>query len=464
MTVALEGVRFRLFPDWAEDPLGAETIALTLPVGLVGPGPTDPWMRTVDALGKTQYDPPRYGPPYRGPRGAPALPNRRGHFDHIAFDDPTFASAHLYGAARFALDVWEKYLGRKVRWRSANVFPQLELIPRVDWDNAQSGPGFLETGARRTHAGELQPFCMNFDVIAHEMGHTILFAEIGVPPPERLTSEFLAFHEAMSDMSALVAIMHFDGVLDSVLRKTHGNLYVLNMLNRFGILSGTEQIRVCDNMATMADVAGLRLGAARSWALRCPPVGSIHSPSAPLTGAIFDLLVELFQNGLLARGVIEAELDVRRWPREENEERLQALSARFKDRFDTAEPLFRDALQDARDLAGAALARTFETLSPYDLTFDEVAHTFLRRLDDVCDGADLPLLAENFTWRGIGSGMSDLDTRFAKRRAQTVTPPYAIRVAAARMERARADDGAFNAGVLHQLINHDHREHPHGER
>lgn len=459
MTTAVEGVRFRLFPNWAQEPDRPVTIALNLRPGLVGPGPSDSSMYVVDAAGKSPYDPPRYTPPYGGPRYAPALPDRDGHFDYIPVEDATFAAAHLYGSARFVLDVWEKYLGRSIRWRSANVYPRLELIPQVDWDNAQSGLGFLETGARRNRAGQLQPFCLNFDVVAHEIGHTVLFSEIGVPPPERLSSEFLAFHEAMADTAALVSIMHFESVLVAVLRKTHGNLYVLNMLNRFGILSETEQIRVSDNTSKMSDVKGLRLGPNGAWV---DPTGrgrNAHDLAAPLTGAIFDILVDLFQDGLIAGGVIEGELDVRQWSRQRSEDELQQVSAQFQDRFAAAEPLFHDALKHARDIVGASLALLFEALEPDGLTFDKVACTFLLSLRQVNPASDLVYLAENFTWRGIGMGLPDFFGLRGRRGPRQVAPAYATRVAQAVAQRMRHEDGVLNANNLHRLINHDHRGH-----
>ena len=85
-----------------------------------------------------------------------ARPDRQGNFDYITFDDPAFVSAHLYGTARFVLDVWEKYFGHHLIWYHSELYPRLELVPLVDWDNAQSGPGFLETGTRRNRAGELR--------------------------------------------------------------------------------------------------------------------------------------------------------------------------------------------------------------------------------------------------------------------------------------------------------------------
>jgi hypothetical protein len=457
MAIAGEGVRVRLFPDWAEDSFASETVVLALPAGLVGPGPSDPWMYVIDALGKPPYDPPGFTPPYLGPRRAPALPDRHGHFDRIALEDPTFASAHLYGIARFALDVWEKYLCRKIRWRSANLYPILELIPQVDWDNAQSGPGFLETGARRNQAGALQPFCMNFDVVAHEMGHTILFAEIGVPPPQLLSSEFLAFHEAISDIMALVAMMHFESVLDAVLRKTHGNLCALNMLNRFGILSQTEQIRVCDNTVKMEDVEGLRMGANGDWIDPAGKRRNAHDLAAPLTGAMFDLLVELFQDGLVARGLIGADIDVRNWSREQTEEELAIISRRFGDRFAQAAPLFHSALLDARDILGAGLAGMFEMLDPEALSFDRAAQVFLLCLREIAADCDIPRLADNFTWRGIDVGPALRLDSAGRPFGVAASRAYADRVAAGKSMRARSDDRVLNAGLLHRLINHDQR-------
>jgi len=454
MARQIDGVRFRLFANWAIKPEACETVTLSLPAGMVGPGPADPWLFTVDAIGKQPYDPPRFTPPYRGARGMPALPDARGHFDAIAFDDPTFPSAHLYGAVRFALDVWEKYLGGAVRWRAADLHPRLELIPEVDWANAQSGAGFIETGALTTEEGRISPLCLNFDVIAHEVGHTILFAEMGVPPPERVTSEFLAFHEAMSDMSALIALMHFDGVLDDTLGQTHGNLYALNMLNRFGILSEHEQIRVSDNTRKMADVAGLRLAADGSWV---DPLGerrNAHHLAAPLIGALFDLLVDVYQERLVADGIIAPALDARNWSRARAETELAALSAQFEDRFAAVEPLFREALVLARDVVGMSLARLFQTLVPDGLSFARVARAFLVCLGEVQPDADLIALAENFHWRGIEVGVGELTV--SRRRGER---PYAERVALARARRLRHDESAGSAGALHRLINHDHRGH-----
>ena len=109
----------------------------------------------------------------------------------------------MYGSVRFVLDIWEGYLGRPIWWYDPRAGFQVELIPEVDWDNAHAGVGFIETGGRVNEAGDYQPFALNFDVLAHEVGHTILFSELGLPDLETLTGDFLAYNESDSDVICL---------------------------------------------------------------------------------------------------------------------------------------------------------------------------------------------------------------------------------------------------------------------
>ena len=185
-TAPIGGTRFRLFPAYAAGYAEPEMVEVSLPPGTIGPGPSDPWMYAVHPLRKDDpYDPPSSMPPFRGPTYPPALPGPQGHFDHIPVEAPEFLAAHLYGTVRHTLDIWEFYLGRKVVWWHAPRIPRLELIPFVHWQNAHSGPGFIEMGEKPSHSGREQPFCLNFDVIAHETGHAIMFSMIGVPERRR---------------------------------------------------------------------------------------------------------------------------------------------------------------------------------------------------------------------------------------------------------------------------------------
>ena len=400
-----DGTRFRLYPKAFQGFLEPETVWLSPLPGTIGPGPTDGRMHVVDALGKEgPYDPPRWEPPYRGRVGPPARPQRDGHFDRIPPTDRTFLSAHMYGCVRRVLDVWEALLGRPIRWWHATTYPSLELIPLVHWDNAQSGGGFIEMGARRNDLGALQVFCLNFEIVGHEVGHAIIFSEIGAPDRDRLTGDYLAFQESFADLVALVSVMFFDSVITKLLAQTHGNLYVLNMLNRIGELSQTQQIRIADNETRMRDLYGLRFDpASDGWIDATGADRNAHDLAQPLTGAIFDILVEIFQDRLVARGIIPSEADARGWERDEAEAAMGQFEAHWGRVFDRFEPIMREALLEARDVVGRAIALVLDRLDADDLTFTRVASLFLEATLELGQAHHFAAIRQNFLDRDIAA-------------------------------------------------------------
>jgi hypothetical protein len=390
------GTRFRLYP---QPPILAsiqapETVWIAAPPGSIGPGPSDDRMYVVDAIGKVRpYDYP-YLPPYSGPRHAPVQPGRDGHFDHL--DDPSsreFMAAHMYGTLRFVLDVWAKYFGGPLPWHFAERRPRLELVPLIEWNNAHSGYGFIETGFARPGAPDPQPFCLNFDVLAHELGHSFIYQLLGTPPEGRVGAEYIAFHESAADCVAMIAVLHFDSVVDRLLERTSGDIYLPNELNRIGELSETEEIRLASQSLTLADVPDLRTPLAQ---LSQP---QRHDQSLPLTGAVFDILVDVFQHLLVEDGLISRELDALSRPElsATDEAIVQAgFDAAYASRHDE----FKAALLDARDYVGRCLADAWQRLS-WDVGYGEVAAAMLAADRRLAGGAGRDLLLENLSWRGI---------------------------------------------------------------
>jgi hypothetical protein len=198
---------------------------------------------------------------------------------------------HAYGSIRRVLDIFDSYFGRRLPWQFSDAYERLEVIPHLNWDNAQSGYGFMEFGYERDETSRDRPYALNFDIIAHEVGHAILFSAMGLPAEGMWTPEFGAFHECSADLIALVSLMHFDTVLDRLLHATRGNLYVLNELNRVGELSETRQIRIASNGRKMSEVSG-----------------EVHDRARPLIGAFFDLFVYFYVEELYGRGLVSADL------------------------------------------------------------------------------------------------------------------------------------------------------------
>ncbi len=386
-----KGTKFRLFPQpgFLEPFQEPETVWVSPRAGSIGPGPADDRMYVVDTINKEQPYQFPYLPPYDGPARPPVEPNEFGHFDHLEAGSREFEAAHMYGTLRRVLDIWEGYFGKRIDWHFQDRYRRLELIPLLDWDNAQSGYGFIETGYEETDEKEIRPFSLNFDVLAHELGHSIMFSQVGFPAEGADTAEFFAFHESAGDMLALVSVLHFDSVVDHLLRSCSGNLYTLNELNRIGELSQTDQIRVANNSLKMSDFRD-------GWT-------NVHDLAQPLTGAVFDILVDVFQRTLLERGLISREL----WNLAESvpEETVDVdeIQAMFDEAYRGRHEEFKQALLEARDYIGTSLARTWSRLSPHNLTFADVGDTLLAVDRELTGGKYRATIFDNFVWREIGA-------------------------------------------------------------
>ena len=393
------GTRFRLFVQspFADARSQPEIVTVSSPLGSVVAGPSDDRMFVIEPIGKKwPYGMNRaplgtpfvYLPQWNGPSLAPALPDENGNFDYLTPDMPGFEPAHAFGCARFTLDVWENYLGEPLEWHYAERFEKLEISILPEWDNAQYGYGFLEIGSQFEKDGSVLPFTLDFDIIAHEVGHAFIFSILGVPRENAEFPEYEGFQESFSDCVSLIAAMHFPSVIDQVLDETRGNLYVSNRITRFSEFPGSRQIRNANNTRTMDEfVDGYK---------------NEHDLSEPLTGAMFDILADIFQESLVERGLISPEV-------EELAELVEfggAESAELQGAFNLAYAEdaegFAEALLDARDIVGIYLAELLWALDPDFLDYGDVADAMLAVDERESGGRFADIIDGNFERRGIG--------------------------------------------------------------
>ena len=393
------GTRFRLFPQapFLHPERPPEIVVIASPPGLIGPGPSDDRLYVVEPVHKAQP----YGivpgplgtpffslPPWRGPIREPARPGPDGHFDHIPVDSHQFAQAHLFGAIRFVLEVWERYLGHRIEWHVARDFERLEVVILPSLRNAHVGYGYMESGTIPQPDGSVADFALNFDVIAHEIGHLIIYSELGIPARSVEQKEYFGFQESAADSAALIAVLHFESMIEQLLADTHGNLYGMNELNRFAELSAADQIRIASNSVKLSEFA-------RGW-------DDEHDLSQPLTGAIFDILVDIFQEILVERGLIGRDLAMlsdQLLDHPEHEPVVQsAFSAAYRYRYQE----FRAALLDARDYLGFALAETWKRLPARFLDYEDVGNVLLAVDNAMSGGRYRQEIWESFDWREIG--------------------------------------------------------------
>jgi hypothetical protein len=290
--------------------------------------------------------------------------------------------------ARFVLDVWEVFFGGPIPWHFENDLGQLEISIRRGLNNARAGYGFLEIGEEMRRAVPVPLFSFHFDIVAHEVGHLIIFSSVGLPDPEEHTDDYHGFHESAADVVALLAAASFASVVDELFDQTRGNLYVPNELNRFAELTEQEQIRVASNPARLGDFAA-------GW-------DDEHDLSLPLTGAFFDILVDLFHENLLDRGLLDPVVEdlADRFEYEPAAGRL--IQALFDRAYPANAAAFREAFADARDLLGVYLARCWRRLRGDPVTYAGVMSEFLAVDREATGGRYARLIRNNAHYRDIG--------------------------------------------------------------
>lgn len=378
------GTRFLIYPQAPFVPGYAtpETVWISTPPDHLQAGPADLRMYVRDPIFEKQpYDFP-YLPPFVGDIYAPAQAGFDGHFDHLVPGTRQFAAAHAFASVRRVLDIWESYLGHPIVWHFADTYERLEIIPCLEWGNAQSGFGFLELGIDLTPEGKTYPFALNFDVIAHEVGHAILFSLFGVPEGGINEGDFGAFHESSADLISLLSFLNFDSGLDRLLHHCDGNLLILNELNRIAELTGDRQIRLAGNPRRMSEVTG-----------------EIHDRSRPFTGAIFDTIVDSFHVRLVQQGLADEQLlhvDIR----DVDKDTLRRISEFTASAFRRRPFLFKTALTEARDDVAVVLAGAWPLLVPNSFSFRDAALTVSREADTRKISL-VEHLEANFLWREL---------------------------------------------------------------
>src|SRR5262249_47417880 len=148
---------------------------------------------------------------------------------------------------------------------------------------------------------------------------------------------------------------------DLLLRRTRGNLLVANELDRFAELSDEKQVRLFSHSLRMSDVSA-----------------EVHDLSKPFAGGLFDVLVEIYQVLLFERGL--SRLDPRAFRDLRSElsggELWEQLSGSLRD-YEVSHFAMKSALEEARDLVGETLARSWDFLDPAALDYRAAAEALI---------------------------------------------------------------------------------------
>jgi hypothetical protein len=127
-----------------------------------------------------------------------------------------------------------------------------------------------------------------------------------------------------------------------------------------------------------------------------------HTLSQPLTGAFFDIFVDIFHEQLLETGMITREFEAiseRLFATPEYHPVMQAL---FDKAFADNPDGFKLALLHARDILGTYLADTWDRIKKNQVTYIEVAEIFEAIDRELNGGRYIRQIRGNFDMRDIG--------------------------------------------------------------
>jgi len=228
--------------------------------------------------------------------GLPAVaPNAMGDFIQTP-GTQQFDSVHTFAVVRMTLTMYQRALATGStlaalpwQWNSASNSDPISVFPHhsqmMNAFYSRSGKllafGFFAKPGAPAPAPTIFT-CRSFDIVAHECGHAILD---GLKPQWILASatpQTSALHESFGDLTAIfLTLTQFDQV-EAIVAQTKSNLhdktFLSDVAEEFGLALGRANgLRNADNDLRMSDVGT-----------------EVHSLSQVFTGAIYDVLADIF--------------------------------------------------------------------------------------------------------------------------------------------------------------------------
>ena len=176
------------------------------------------------------------------------------------------------------------------------MYSTLAVLPRAGKQlNAYYDRQSLRYFYDQDRHGKMIYLCESSEVVAHECGHAILDA---LRPDFWSTAslETFAFHEAFGDVTAIVATMQWDQVLNKAIKDTNGDLHQSNILSMIGedvglILGMQQGLRNAFNTFYYTPPENLPSSAPDNQLC-----GECHSFGRVFLGAWYELMVDIYDH------------------------------------------------------------------------------------------------------------------------------------------------------------------------
>jgi len=224
---------------------------------------------------------------------APVSPNAFGDFI-LPPDTAQFDAVHTFAVVRQTLTLYQRALAASGapaqlpwQWNSARNTEPLAVFPHglPDVMNA-----YYSRDERALKFGDFVPSgetgrmytCRSFDIVAHETGHAVLD---GLKPRwllRRNPPQTGGLHEAFGDLTAIFLALSQLDQAEAVIAQTkadlHDKTFLADMAEQFGLALGRPNgLRNADNDLTLAQAGN-----------------EVHALSQVFTGAVYDILADMF--------------------------------------------------------------------------------------------------------------------------------------------------------------------------
>jgi hypothetical protein len=224
---------------------------------------------------------------------APVSPNAFGDFI-LPPDTEQFDAVHTFAVVRQTLTLYQRALASSGtpaqlpwQWNSQRNTDPLKVFPHglPDVMNA-----YYSRAERALKFGDFVPSgetsrvytCRSFDIVAHETGHAVLD---GLKPRwllRRNPPQTGGLHEAFGDLTAIFLALSQLDQAEAVIAQTkadlHDKTFLADMAEQFGLALGRPNgLRNADNDLTLAEAGN-----------------EVHALSQVFTGAVYDILADMF--------------------------------------------------------------------------------------------------------------------------------------------------------------------------
>jgi hypothetical protein len=223
----------------------------------------------------------------------PVVPDVNRDFLINPSSEEAFDAVHTYAVVRQVLTMYQRVLGEKLNWQwnkdgneeVLQVYPHAGVAENAFYSRNERVLKFFFFNPRRQPVGTPKVFtCRSLDIVAHEVGHAVLDS---LKPKwlESAKAQTGGLHESFGDLTSIFLILSQLDLVEYIVAQTKADLHRKSILTalaeQFGLGLDPNMfpngLRNADNDLKLSEVSP-----------------EVHAVSQVFTGAVFDILADVF--------------------------------------------------------------------------------------------------------------------------------------------------------------------------